>query len=212
MNTLELFDEKNDNTVDINKQEIMDNLESNEKNSAGRWRQDEHQRFIEAIVKYGNDWRKVEKHVITRSSTQARSHAQKFFMKIKRTNLFEENSDNNSIKILYKKVGEMDESEHQNAILKLSRISFDRKNSSASGKTSRKESCASSSYLKSPCFKTTPPTSISFPEKLSLTTENFKEFKTDTVSLKENEKVTQVEPDFRENLNVTINGNKSDEK
>ena len=30
---------------------------------------------------YGKDWKKVEQHVGTRSSTQARSHAQKVFLK-----------------------------------------------------------------------------------------------------------------------------------
>lgn len=43
---------------------------------------DEHMRFLEAIQKYGRDWKKVQSHVGTRSSTQSRSHAQKFFKKI----------------------------------------------------------------------------------------------------------------------------------
>lgn len=55
------------------------------KYKTGRWTSDEHRRFIEAILKYGNEWRKVQKHVGTRSSTQARSHAQKFFAKVKRS-------------------------------------------------------------------------------------------------------------------------------
>lgn len=53
----------------------------------GRWSAEEHNRFIEAIIKYGNDWRKVQRHVSTRTSTQARSHAQKFLMKLKRCDL-----------------------------------------------------------------------------------------------------------------------------
>jgi SHAQKYF class myb-like DNA-binding protein len=50
----------------------------------GRWTHDEHFRFIEAMLLYGNDWKKVQKHIGTRSPTQARSHAQKFFIRIKK--------------------------------------------------------------------------------------------------------------------------------
>lgn len=49
----------------------------------GRWETDEHIRFIEAINNYGNDWKEVQKYVGTRSSNQVRSHAQKFFLKLK---------------------------------------------------------------------------------------------------------------------------------
>ena len=49
----------------------------------GRWSLEEHKKFITGILEYGNDWRKVQKHIKTRSSTQARSHAQKFFLRIK---------------------------------------------------------------------------------------------------------------------------------
>ena len=43
----------------------------------GRWTKDEHEKFLEAIQIYGRDWKKVQYYVGTRSSTQARSHAQK---------------------------------------------------------------------------------------------------------------------------------------
>lgn len=49
----------------------------------GRWNKREHERFIVGILQHGNEWKKVEEVVKTRSSTQARSHAQKFFIKIK---------------------------------------------------------------------------------------------------------------------------------
>jgi len=52
--------------------------------NTGRWQKEEHQTFVEAILKFGNEWKKVQKYVKTRSSTQARSHAQKFFYKIKK--------------------------------------------------------------------------------------------------------------------------------
>jgi SHAQKYF class myb-like DNA-binding protein len=50
----------------------------------GRWSQEEHKRFIEAMFLYGNEWKKVQQHINTRSSTQARSHAQKFFISVKK--------------------------------------------------------------------------------------------------------------------------------
>ena len=50
----------------------------------GRWTKDEHKKFIEAICKFGNEWKKVQQYIKTRSSTQARSHAQKFFLRLKK--------------------------------------------------------------------------------------------------------------------------------
>lgn len=50
----------------------------------GRWSPEEHCKFLEGLIKYGNNWKKVQKHIVTRSSTQARSHAQKFFMSCKK--------------------------------------------------------------------------------------------------------------------------------
>lgn len=48
----------------------------------GRWALDEHKRFIQAVFKYGNDWKKIQKDIQTRSCAQARSHSQKFFSKL----------------------------------------------------------------------------------------------------------------------------------
>lgn len=50
----------------------------------GRWTKDEHFRFLVALKLYGKEWRKVQEHVRTRTSTQARSHAQKFFQKLEK--------------------------------------------------------------------------------------------------------------------------------
>lgn len=49
----------------------------------GRWTKDEHIKFVEAIMMHGNEWKKVQKVVKSRSSIQARSHAQKFFKKLR---------------------------------------------------------------------------------------------------------------------------------
>lgn len=55
----------------------------------GRWTEDEHRRFIEAILKHGNEWKAVQRHIKSRSSTQSRSHSQKFFLKIKNYDIFD---------------------------------------------------------------------------------------------------------------------------
>ena len=57
----------------------------------GRWTDEEHHLFIKGILEFGSEWKMVQKIIKTRSSIQARSHAQKFFLKInngiKRKNL-----------------------------------------------------------------------------------------------------------------------------
>ncbi len=50
----------------------------------GRWKRDEHVRFLEALKIHGKEWRRVQDYVKTRTSTQARSHAQKFFIKLEK--------------------------------------------------------------------------------------------------------------------------------
>lgn len=49
----------------------------------GRWTKAEKERFITALAKFGKNWKKVEAYVGTRVSEQIRSHAQKYFMKLK---------------------------------------------------------------------------------------------------------------------------------
>ncbi len=48
--------------------------------NTGRWTRAEHQKFMEALEKYGRDWAKIEKKLKTRSLLQIRSHAQKVFL------------------------------------------------------------------------------------------------------------------------------------
>ena len=61
-------------------------IEFNNSNG-GRWNKDEQKRFAEAVLKYGNDWKKIQNHIFSRNITQVRSHAQKFLMKLKENNL-----------------------------------------------------------------------------------------------------------------------------
>lgn len=86
--SLELSQENNlDNNINDNNTNIKIKKEkSKEKNSylnEGRWSFQEHIKFIEAIVEYGKNWKHVEKYVGSRTTSQARSHAQKFLLKLK---------------------------------------------------------------------------------------------------------------------------------
>ena len=105
--------------------------------SAGRWKSDEHQRFIDAIIKYGNNWRQVQKCVGTRSSTQTRSHAQKFFEKLKRSKIFNREKydfSKNSLKILHDIMKNLNGKEYNQTLKALHSLSFERNNHSENDK------------------------------------------------------------------------------
>ena len=87
-NTLNNESEKNDSFNLENSKNIIEinNITQKGKKyilNEGRWSNKEHIKFIEAIVDYGKNWKNVQKYVGTRSSAQARSHAQKFLLKLK---------------------------------------------------------------------------------------------------------------------------------
>lgn len=56
----------------------------------GRWSDIEHLIFLACISEFGRDWKKIEFYVRTRSSAQARSHAQKVLKKLDRANILKE--------------------------------------------------------------------------------------------------------------------------
>ena len=49
----------------------------------GIWTEEEHDKFLEGIIMFGKNWKKVKTFIKTRSLIQVRSHAQKFYLKMK---------------------------------------------------------------------------------------------------------------------------------
>ena len=70
-----------DKDKDKNKEECQE--QEKPERGAGRWTEEEHQRLLDALKKYGNQWTKVRAYVRTRSTIQIRSHAQKHFNKLR---------------------------------------------------------------------------------------------------------------------------------
>ena len=58
--------------------------EENCSGNNGRWGRKEHLMFLGGCLQFGNNWKKVEAYVKTRTSTQIRSHAQKFIKKLEK--------------------------------------------------------------------------------------------------------------------------------
>ena len=80
-------------------------------------------------MKYGNEWKSVQRYVGTRSSTQARSHAQKFFVKIGKSKLSSLSLDfaANSLKSLNQLANQLDDEQISNAIQTLNQLAFEKK-------------------------------------------------------------------------------------
>ena len=125
--------EKN-NYNKINENKNQDFSTTNKSNNSkkkyltGRWKKDEHKRFIDAIIYYGDDWHKVQEFIGTRTSTQARSHAQKFFEKLKKSKLlnFDVDFTKNSLQTLHDIMDAMSRKEFQKTLRILNNIAFER--------------------------------------------------------------------------------------
>lgn len=52
--------------------------------NVGKWSQQEHNNFLYLLELFGKDWKKIARMIPTRSESQIRSHAQKFFNKLHR--------------------------------------------------------------------------------------------------------------------------------
>ena len=84
------------NSLNSNKIILDSKIDKDEfKFNTGRWSNEEHKRFLEGILTYGNEWKKIQNIIKTRSSTQARSHAQKFFLRIKKDLKLSNNKNKN---------------------------------------------------------------------------------------------------------------------
>jgi len=65
---------------------VSDDGGSEEKNgNSGRWTKEEHDTFVLGLGLYGRDWKKVATAIKTRTPSQIRSHAQKYFQKLSRS-------------------------------------------------------------------------------------------------------------------------------
>ena len=110
------------------KQKQMLNKKGLNKNYvSGRWLLDEHQRFIDGIIKYGNNWRLVQKYVGTRSGTQTRSHAQKFFEKLRRSKIFKNakyDFSKNSLKLLHDIMSNLSKEEYELTLKKIQSLTY----------------------------------------------------------------------------------------
>ena len=62
---------------------IRKNSSENIRSNEGRWTKDEHNKFLEGLVIYGTNWKNFKSLIRSRTSVQIRSHAQKFFLKMK---------------------------------------------------------------------------------------------------------------------------------
>ena len=119
-----------DNYFSLSNNNTMRPNQEKSKFAIGRWHIGEHKRFLEAIIKYGNDWKKVEKHIGTRNSSQARSHAQKFFIKLKdeqKKSKISKDIDysNSTIKSFYDALQSMNDEKRENIIRELENVVFD---------------------------------------------------------------------------------------
>lgn len=63
----------------------QERLKEKKKPQSRYWTPEEHQRFLEALNKFGHkDVKAISMHVSTRNATQVRTHAQKYFLRLER--------------------------------------------------------------------------------------------------------------------------------
>ena len=55
--------------------DIDDGSEFESKIIQGKWNDDEHTKFLDALRMYGKDWNKIQRHIGTRTIVNIRSHS-----------------------------------------------------------------------------------------------------------------------------------------
>lgn len=78
-----------------------------------KWSKLENLLFLEGVLKFGNNWKKIQENIRTRTTTQARSHAQKIFLKIKSKNIVEIDNHVNTIQEFLKMINKFPPEEFQ---------------------------------------------------------------------------------------------------
>ena len=68
---------------------------------SGKWTEEEHTRFLEAMDRFGNDWRCARAHIGTRSSAQIRSHAQKYYYTLRKKAIQKAKADPSSRRAIF---------------------------------------------------------------------------------------------------------------
>lgn len=68
----------------LESKEIENSESQRKKKVVGRWTNREHEQFMTCLKQYGRDWDKLEEMIPTRTNIQIRTHAQKFFDRIKK--------------------------------------------------------------------------------------------------------------------------------
>ncbi len=75
----DIYSQRDDDNIDEDDDEEGENSGNHSgaggNTAAGRWTDEEHTRFLQALVLYGKNWNKVHRHVGSRTSAQTRSHA-----------------------------------------------------------------------------------------------------------------------------------------
>lgn len=66
-----------------------------------KWTEEEHERFMEGLRKFGNSWKKVAAFVKTRTCAQIRSHCQKYYRDIQREAIKKAKENNRKGKDLF---------------------------------------------------------------------------------------------------------------
>ncbi len=70
--------------LNISKENNASTKESKTNYSLGRWSNEEHRKFIEALINYGKNWNSIKEHIETRDYFQIVHYTTRFLIRIKR--------------------------------------------------------------------------------------------------------------------------------